>query len=80
MEPGHAVGDVVAQDRDEGEASVAEYMLLSESAGKGFTLGRYSGTLTVTAELDRESNQLIRLRALVKNPGPISGQSQTYAW
>lgn len=72
-EPGYSLGPLIAQDADKGEASVLEFMLLSESEGQGFSLDRFSGNLKVTEELDRECNQLIQLKALVKNPGPIFG-------
>lgn len=67
-------GRVGAKDRDGGRDGEFEYILVADSNEKGFTLDRNTGDLKVTQELDRENSQVITLKAMVKNPGPVRGR------
>ncbi|XP_067948846.1 protocadherin Fat 4-like [Watersipora subatra] len=72
-EIGSRAGQLHADDLDHGVYGELEFLLIGDSNDKGFSLNKETGELLVSGTLDRERVEFIYLRALVKNPGPITG-------
>lgn len=73
-EIGSRAGQLHADDLDHGVYGELEFLLIGDSNDKGFSLNKETGELLVSGTLDRERVEFIYLRALVKNPGPITGK------
>ena len=67
------VGQIRAQDQDQGRDGEVFYFLIGNSNNKGFRLDKRTGVISVQKSLDRESQNRFVLTVLAKNRGSILG-------
>ncbi|XP_025835928.1 cadherin-related tumor suppressor [Agrilus planipennis] len=72
-EVGTSIGVIQATDQDSGEDGKVYYLLVGSSNDKGFTINSNTGVISVSRNLDRETQSRIVLTVLAKNAGGIRG-------
>lgn len=72
-EIGHTVGLIQATDKDAGDDGRVYYLLVGSSNDKGFSINPESGVMTVSRNLDRETQSRVVLTVMAKNFGGIRG-------
>lgn len=72
-EMGTSVGVVQATDKDAGEDGRVYYLLVGSSNDKGFSIHMETGVMTVSRNLDRETQSRVVLTVMAKNYGGIRG-------
>lgn len=72
-EIGTSVGLIQATDKDAGEDGRVYYLLVGSSNDKGFSINSESGVMTVSRNLDRETQSRVVLTVMAKNFGGIRG-------
>lgn len=72
-EIGTSVGVVQATDKDAGEDGRVYYLLVGSSNDKGFSIHTETGVMTVSRNLDRETQSRVVLTVMAKNYGGIRG-------
>lgn len=72
-EIGTSVGFVQATDKDGGDDGKVYYLLVGSSNDKGFSIHCDTGLLSVSRNLDRETQSRVVLTVLAKNYGGIRG-------
>ena len=72
-EIGTSVGVVQATDKDAGEDGRVYYLLVGSSNDKGFSIHKTTGVMTVSRNLDRETQSRVVLTVMAKNHGGIRG-------
>ena len=70
---GTSVGTIQATDDDKGTDGTVYYLLVGSSYDKGFVIEPTTGQLTVSRNLDRESQNRVVLTVMAKNAGSIRG-------
>lgn len=70
---GTSVGTIQATDKDAGEDGKVFYLLVGSSNDKGFSINCETGLITVSRNLDRETQSRVVLTVLAKNFGGIRG-------
>lgn len=70
---GTSLGSIQATDDDKGADGMVYYLLVGSSNDRGFLIGSTSGELTVSRNLDRESQNRVVLTVMAKNAGSIRG-------
>lgn len=70
---GTSVGVIQATDKDVGEDGKVFYLLVGSSNDKGFSVHCETGIVTVSRNLDRETQSRVVLTVLAKNFGGIRG-------
>ena len=70
---GTSVGTIQATDEDKGEDGMVYYLLVGSSNDRGFLIQPTTGELTVSRNLDRESQNRVVLTVMAKNAGSIRG-------
>lgn len=72
-EIGTSVGLIQATDKDAGDDGRVYYLLVGSSNDKGFSINPESGVMTVSRNLDRETQSRVVLTVMAKNFGGIRG-------
>ncbi|KAJ8926397.1 hypothetical protein NQ314_021183 [Rhamnusium bicolor] len=72
-EVGTKVGTIQATDQDSGEDGKVYYLFVGSSNDKGFSINTETGTISVSRNLDRETQSRIVLTVMAKNAGGIRG-------
>nr|XP_022911091.1 cadherin-related tumor suppressor [Onthophagus taurus] len=72
-EVGTSVGTVQATDQDAGEDGKVYYLFVGSSNDRGFVINAETGTISVSRNLDRETQSRVVLTVLAKNAGGIRG-------
>lgn len=72
-EVGTQVGIVQATDQDAGEDGKVYYLFVGSSNDKGFNINSETGVISVSRNLDRETQSRIVLTIMAKNAGGIRG-------
>lgn len=72
-EVGTSVGIIQATDKDAGEDGKVYYLLVGSSNDKGFSINHESGVMSVSRNLDRETQSRVVLTVMAKNFGGIRG-------
>ncbi|XP_050300468.1 cadherin-related tumor suppressor isoform X2 [Anthonomus grandis grandis] len=72
-EIGTKIGTVLATDQDSGEDGKVYYLLVGSSNDRGFSINSESGAISVSRNLDRETQNRIVLTVMAKNAGGIRG-------
>lgn len=72
-EVGTRIGTVQATDQDSGDDGKVYYLLVGSSNDKGFSINTETGTISVSRNLDRETQSRIVLTVMAKNAGGIRG-------
>lgn len=70
---GTSVGVIQATDKDAGEDGKVFYLLVGSSNDKGFSIHCETGLISVSRNLDRETQSRVVLTVLAKNFGGIRG-------
>lgn len=70
---GTSVGTIQATDDDKGSDGMVYYLLVGSSNDRGFLIQPTTGELTVSRNLDRESQNRVVLTVMAKNTGSIRG-------
>ncbi|CAH1174192.1 unnamed protein product [Phaedon cochleariae] len=72
-EVGTRVGTIQATDQDAGEDGKVYYLFVGSSNDKGFSINTETGIISVSRNLDRETQSRIVLTVMAKNFGGIRG-------
>ncbi|XP_060531934.1 cadherin-related tumor suppressor [Cylas formicarius] len=72
-ELGTKIGTVLATDQDSGDDGKVYYLFVGSSNDRGFSINTESGAISVSRNLDRETQSRIVLTVLAKNAGGIRG-------
>ncbi|KAG5892988.1 hypothetical protein JTB14_031839 [Gonioctena quinquepunctata] len=72
-EVGTKIGTIQATDQDAGEDGKIYYLFVGSSNDKGFSINTETGTISVSRNLDRETQSRIVLTVMAKNAGGIRG-------
>ncbi|KAL1509863.1 hypothetical protein ABEB36_004537 [Hypothenemus hampei] len=72
-EVGTKIGTILATDQDSGEDGKVYYLLVGSSNDKGFSINGETGVISVSRNLDRETQSRIVLTVMAKNAGGIRG-------
>lgn len=72
-EVGTNIGTVQATDQDSGEDGKVYYLFVGSSNDKGFAINSETGIITVSRNLDRETQSRVVLTVMAKNAGGIRG-------
>lgn len=72
-EVGTSIGTIQATDQDAGEDGKVYYIFVGSSNDKGFSINAETGTITVSRNLDRETQSRVVLTVMAKNAGGIRG-------
>lgn len=72
-EIGTSVGVIQATDKDAGDDGKVYYLLVGSSNDKGFSIHCETGLITVSRNLDRETQSRVVLTVMAKNFGGIRG-------
>lgn len=72
-EIGTSIGTVQATDQDSGEDGKVYYLFVGSSNDRGFSINSETGTITVSRNLDRETQSRVVLTVMAKNAGGIRG-------
>ncbi|XP_023311979.1 cadherin-related tumor suppressor, partial [Anoplophora glabripennis] len=72
-EVGTRIGTVQATDQDSGDDGKVYYLFVGSSNDKGFSINTETGTISVSRNLDRETQSRIVLTVMAKNAGGIRG-------
>ncbi|XP_066141158.1 cadherin-related tumor suppressor isoform X1 [Euwallacea fornicatus] len=70
---GTKIGTVLATDQDSGEDGKVYYLLVGSSNDRGFSINSETGAISVSRNLDRETQSRIILTVMAKNAGGIRG-------
>lgn len=72
-EVGTKIGKIQATDQDSGEDGKVFYLFVGSSNDRGFIINSESGVISVSRNLDRETQSRIVLTVMAKNAGGIRG-------
>ncbi|GJQ86646.1 ft [Trypoxylus dichotomus] len=72
-EVGTSIGTIQATDQDSGEDGEVYYLFVGSSNDKGFVVNSETGTISVSRNLDRETQSRVVLTVMAKNAGGIRG-------
>lgn len=72
-EVGTKIGKVQATDKDDGDDGKVYYLLVGSSNDKGFSINHETGAMSVSRNLDRETQSRVVLTVMAKNSGGIRG-------
>lgn len=72
-EVGTSIGAIEATDKDAGDDGKVYYLLVGSSNDKGFAINPETGIMTVSRNLDRETQSRVVLTVMAKNFGGIRG-------
>lgn len=72
-EIGTKIGTIQATDQDSGDDGKVYYLFVGSSNDKGFSINAETGTISVSRNLDRETQSRIVLTVMAKNAGGIRG-------
>ncbi|KAJ8984353.1 hypothetical protein NQ317_003500, partial [Molorchus minor] len=72
-EVGTKIGTIQATDEDAGDDGKVYYLFIGSSNDKGFSINTETGTISVSRNLDRETQSRIVLTVMAKNAGGIRG-------
>ena len=72
-EVGTHVGTIQATDQDSGEDGKVYYLFVGSSNDRGFTINSETGSISVSRNLDRETQSRVVLTVMAKNAGGIRG-------
>ncbi|KAK4886263.1 hypothetical protein RN001_002534 [Aquatica leii] len=72
-EVGTSIGMVQATDQDSGNDGKVYYLLVGSSNDRGFNINSETGVISISRNLDRETQSRIVLTVLAKNAGGIRG-------
>lgn len=72
-EVGTVVGSIQASDKDSGDDGKVYYLLVGSSNDKGFVINPQTGKISVSRNLDRETQSRVVLTVMAKNFGGIRG-------
>lgn len=72
-EVGTSIGMIQATDQDSGEDGKVYYLFVGSSNDRGFNINSETGIISVSRNLDRETQSRIVLTVMAKNSGGIRG-------
>ncbi|RZC36743.1 Cadherin, Laminin G 1, EGF, and/or Amelogenin domain containing protein, partial [Asbolus verrucosus] len=72
-EVGTQIGTIQATDQDSGEDGKVYYLFVGSSNDRGFSINSETGVISVSRNLDRETQSRIVLTVMAKNAGGIRG-------
>jgi protocadherin Fat 4 len=72
-EVGTPIGTIQATDQDSGEDGKVYYLFVGSSNDRGFSINSETGVISVSRNLDRETQSRIVLTVMAKNAGGIRG-------